>query len=228
MNSTTTTSANNDLNGMLSESNVQGMANKNKTTIFVVLGVLVAAAIGFGLFKTFSDKSKTEYNAKIYAFESTVLANYNAKPNEPNAAATLQNGIENLHKEMGEYLGLLPLVIKSSDALVANSHFPEARTVLSTGEKIASDDYAKFFILSRQAVVYEDIGEDKLAIDTLEKMTSHSVKVFEGKTYLDLGRLYLKTNDKEKAKKSFTHVVEKNKEDAEFVKLAQLYLAKMK
>lgn len=227
MNSTTTTSANN-MNSMLNEENVQGMANKNKTTIFVVLGVIVAAAVAFGLFKTFSDKSKTEYNTKIFAFESTVLANYNAKPNEPNAAATLQNGIENLHKEMGEYLGLLPVVIKSSDALVANSHFTEARSVLNVGEKVANDDYAKFFILSRQAVVYEDIGEDKLAIETLEKMTSHSVKVFEGKTYLDLGRLYLKTNDKEKAKKSFTHVVEKNKDDAEFVKLAQLYLAKMK
>lgn len=128
---------------------------------------------------------------------------------------------------MGEYLGLLPLVIKSSDALVANSHFTEARSVLAIGEKIASDDYSKYFILSRQAVVFEDMGEDKLAIETLEKMTSQSTKIFEGKTYLDLGRLYLKTNDKEKAKKSFTHVIEKNKDEAEFVKLAQLYMAKL-
>jgi predicted negative regulator of RcsB-dependent stress response len=228
MNSTTTTSANGEMNSMLSESNVQGMANNNKTTIFVVLGIIVAAVIAFGLFKTFSDKSKTEFNAKIYAFETTVLKDYTAKPTDPNAAATLENGIKNLHTEMGEYLGLLPLIIKSSDALVANSHFNEARTLLTMGEKIASDDYAKFFILSRQAVVYEDVGEDKLAIETLEKMTSHSVKIFEGKTYLDLGRLYLKANNKEKAKQSFTHVVEKNKDDAEFVKLAQLYLAKMK
>jgi predicted negative regulator of RcsB-dependent stress response len=223
MNSTTNT----EISSILSESQVQGMASKNKVTIFVVLGVLVAAIVGFGLFKTFADKSKTEYNAKIYTFETTVLKNYLANPTAPNAAATLESGVRGLNNEMGEYLGLLPLVIKSSDALVANSHLTEARSLLAVGEKVASDDYSKYFILSRQAVVFEDLGEDKLAIETLEKMTSQSVKIFEGKTYLDLGRLYLKTNDKDKAKKSFTHVVEKNKEEAEFVKLAQLYLAKL-
>lgn len=222
MNSTTTTTSD-----MLNDSNVQGVANKNKTMIFVVLGLIIAAIIAFGIFKTFSDKSKTEFNTKIYAFETTVLKNYSEKPAEPQAAVTLETGVRNLHNEMGEYLGLLPLVIKSSDALVANSHFTEARSVLAIGEKIASDDYSKYFILSRQAVVFEDMGEDKLAIETLEKMTSQSAKIFEGKTYLDLGRLYLKTNDKEKAKKSFTHVIEKNKDEAEFVKLAQLYMAKL-
>ena len=224
MNSTTTTSADHEL---INENKIQGSIAKNKVAIYTIFGVVVALVVAFGLFKTFADKSKAEYNSKIFAFESTILKDYLANPADPKAAKTLEDGVGNLHLQMGEYLGLLPVVIKASDALMANSHFSEARSLLSIGEKIASDDYAEYLVQSRQAVVYEDLGEDKLAIETLEKMTSQSVKIFEGKTYLDLGRLYLKTGNKDKAKASFTHVVEKAKDDVEFVKMAQLYLAKM-
>ena len=51
--------------------------------------------------------------------------------------------------------------------------------------------------------------------------------MFEGKTYLDLGRLYLKKGDKQKAKTSFQYVVDKAKDDPEFVKLAKIYLTKL-
>lgn len=227
MTTTTTSSPNREINQILNENQVQGFVAKNKVAVYVLLGVLVAAVVGFGFFKTFADKSRAEYNNKIHTFETTVLKTYMTNPAAPGAAKTLESGVMSMHLEMGNYIGLLPLVIKSSDALVANAHNVEARSLLTVGEKVANDDYAKYFILSRQAVVYEDLGEDKLAIETLEKMSSQSLKVFEGKTYLDLGRLYLKAGDKEKAKKNFTHVVEKNKEDAEFVKIAQLYLSQL-
>jgi tetratricopeptide (TPR) repeat protein len=227
MNSTTTSSPNRPMSEILSENNIQGTVTKNKAAIFTVVGVIIAAIVAFGVFKSFSDKSKTEYNSKIYAFETTVLKDYLANPTAPNAAQNLEKAVGALNLQMGDYLGLLPVVIKSSDALASHGQYAEARSLLAMGAKIASDDYARYFIYSRQAVVFEDMGEDKLAIETLEKMTSQSVKIFEGKTYLDLGRLYLKTGNKEKAKANFTRVVEKVKDEAEFVKIAQLYLAKM-
>lgn len=227
MNSSTTSSPNRQMNDILSENKVNFFAGKNKVAIFSAIGLIVAGILVFGFIKMFSDKSKAEYNTKIYTFETTVLKDFNESPIDAAKAKALETGIANLNLEMGEYLGLLPLIIKSSDALATSSHFAEARTVLAIGEKVASDDYAKYFILSRQAVVYEDMGEDKLAIETLEKMTSQSVKIFEGKTYLDLGRLYLKAGNKEKAKSNFTHVIEKNKDEVEFVKIAKLYLAKL-
>lgn len=227
MNSTTTSASNRDLNEIMSENKAQSFIAQNKVAVYSVLGLIVAAIVGFGLFKTFADKSQAAYNSKIFTFESTVLRDYLANPTDAKLAKNLESGVQSLHLEMGEYVGLLPTVIKSSDALVAHNHFPEARAVLMIGEKVSNDDYSDYFIMSRQAVVYEDMGEDKLAIETLEKMTSQSVKIFEGKTYLDLGRLYLKTGDKEKAKKNFTYVVEKAKDEAEFVKIAQLYLSKM-
>lgn len=227
MTTTTTTSPNREMNEILNENQVQGLIAKNKVALLIVLVLIVAGVLGFGFYKTFADKSRAEFDTKIHTFETTALTAYTANPTDPKAAKTLEDALMSLHMEMGNYVGLLPAVIKTSDALVNNAQLASARSVLSIGEKLAGDDYAEFFILSRQAVVYEDLGEDKLAIETLEKMTSHPVKVFAGKTYLDLGRMYLKIGDKEKAKNSFTHVVEKAKDEIEFVKIAQLYLSKL-
>lgn len=227
MTTTTTSPSNRGIKEIMPEQNVQSFIAKNKVAVYAILGVIVAALLGFGFYKTFADKSRAEYNDKIHTFETTVLKSYETNPADPKGAKAVEDGIMGLHLEMGEYLGLLPVVIKSSDALSAQGQNASARAVLSVGEKIARDDYARYFILSRQAVVYEDMGEDKLAIETLEKMTSLSAKIFEGKIYLDLGRLYLKSGDKEKAKKNFTYVVEKAKGEAEFVKLAELYLSKL-
>jgi len=219
----TTTTPNRNINQILDEGDVGTLVSKNKNSLIAILIAIVVAVVGFGVYSTFSDKSKAELNSKIYSFETGTLKGFNEK-SDPKA---LVEGVRTLQKEVGNYAGLVPVVIKSSDLLLENSHLNEALEVLTIGQKAAKNDYAEYFILSRLAVVYEDLGQNQAAIDTLEKMNSHSVKIFEGKNYLDLGRLYLKLGNKEKAKASFTYVVEKTKDESEFVKLAKLYLSKM-
>jgi len=219
----TTTTPNRNINQILDEGDVGTLVSKNKNSLIAILIAIVVAVVGFGVYSTFSDKSKAELNSKIYSFETGTLKGFNEK-SDPKA---LVEGVRSLQKEVGNYAGLVPVVIKSSDLLLENSHLNEALEVLTIGQKAAKNDYAEYFILSRLAVVYEDLGQNQAAIDTLEKMNSHSVKIFEGKNYLDLGRLYLKLGNKEKAKASFTYVVEKTKDESEFVKLAKLYLSKM-
>ena len=121
----------------------------------------------------------------------------------------------------------MPVVLKASDSLMGKQHLNEALEVLKVGQVVSKNEYADYFILSRLAVVYEDLSQDQKAIETLEKMNSQSLKIFEGKNYLDLGRLYLKAGDNLKAKTSFTYVVEKLKDETEFVKIAKLYLSKI-
>jgi len=219
----TTTTPNRNINQILDEGDVGTLVSKNKNSLIAILIAIVVAVVGFGVYSTFSDKSKAELNSKIYSFETGTLKGFNEK-SDPKA---LVEGVRSLQKEVGNYAGLVPVVIKASDLLLENSHLNEALEVLTIGQKAAKNDYAEYFILSRLAVVYEDLGQNQAAIDTLEKMNSHSVKIFEGKNYLDLGRLYLKLGNKEKAKASFTYVVEKTKDESEFVKLAKLYLSKM-
>lgn len=219
----TTTTPNRNINQILDEGDVGTFVTKNKNALIAILIAIVVAVVGFGVYSTFSDKSKAELNTKIYSFETGTLKGFNDK-SDPKA---LLEGVRTLHKEVGNYTGLVPVVIKASDLLMENSHLNEALEVLMIGQKAAKNDYAEYFILSRLAVVYEDLGQNQAAIDTLEKMNSQSVKIFEGKNYLDLGRLYLKMGNKEKAKASFTYVVEKTKDESEFVKLAKLYLSKL-
>lgn len=218
-----TTTPNRSINQIIDDGDVGQIVSKNKNALFAILVGILVAVVGFGLYSTLADKSKTEYNSKIYAFESGSLKNFSEK-SDPKI---LVEEIKNLQKEVGNYSGLVPVVIKSSDLLMGQKHLNEALEILLIGQKAAKNQYAEYFILSRLAVVYEDLGLDQKAIDTLEKMNSKSLKIFEGKNYLDLGRLYLKLGNKEKAKASFTYVVEKAKDESEFVKIAKLYLSKM-
>ncbi len=219
----TTSTPNRSINQIIDDGDVGTLVTQNKNALIAILIAIAVAIGGFGLYSTFADKSKSEFNTKIYAFESTTLKAFNEK-SDPKA---LVEAVKNLQKEVGNYSGLIPVVLKSSDALMEGQHLNEALEVLTLGQKAAKNDYAEYFILSRLAVVYEDLGQDQNAIDTLTKMNSKSLKIFEGKNYLDLGRLYLKQGNKEKAKASFTYVVEKAKDDSEFVKIAKLYLSKM-
>jgi predicted negative regulator of RcsB-dependent stress response len=221
--SNTTTSTNRSLDQIIDDGDVGTVISKNKNALIAILVAIVVAVIGFGLYSTFADKSKSEFNSKIYNFELTTLKNYSEK-SDPQA---LVLGIKNLQKEVGNYAGLVPLVLKASDSLMSQQHLAEALEVLKVGQQVSKNEYADYFILSRLAVVYEDLGQDAKAIETLEKMNSQSLKIFEGKNYLDLGRLYLKSGDKVKAKASFTYVVEKVKDETEFVKIAKLYLSKL-
>lgn len=223
MSNTTTTAPNRNINEIINNGDVGVLIAKNKNALLAILIAVVVAVIGFGLYASFADKSKSAFNSKIYTFESVSLKDWSDK-SDPKA---LVQGIKDLQKEIGNYSGLIPVVIKASDALVTSNHLNEALEVLTIGQVASKNEYANYFILSRLAVVYEDLGQDQKAIETLEKMNNQSVKVFEGKNYLDLGRLYLKSGNKEKAKASFTYVVEKTKDDAEFVKIAKLYLAKL-
>lgn len=221
MANTPTSTPNRNINQIMNEDDVGTILAKNKNAVVAILISLVVAVVGFGLYSSFADKSKAAFNSKVFAFENSTLKSANEKTDPK----TLVEGIKSLQKEIGNYAGLLPAVIKTSDLLVAQNHLNEALEVLKIGEQVAKNEYANYFIMSRLAVVYEDLGKDSDAVSVLEKMNSQSVKIFEGKNYLDLGRLYLKMGNKEKAKASFTYVVEKAKDEAEFVKIAKLYLS---
>jgi tetratricopeptide (TPR) repeat protein len=219
----TTLTPNRTLNQIMNEDDASSFILRNKNALTGLVAGIVVAVIAFGLYVNFSDKSKAEFNSKIFNFENSALKTY-AQNHE---ALALLNAIKSLKSEIGNYPGLIPVVIKSSDLMMAQNQLNEAVDVLQIGLQASKNDYGTYFLLSRLAVAYEDLGQDQKAIETLEKMNSHSVKIFEGKNYLDLGRLYLKRGDKEKAKASFNFVVEKAKDEVEFVRIAKLYLSKI-
>jgi predicted negative regulator of RcsB-dependent stress response len=224
MTNQTAVAPNRNINEILSSGDVGGFIQKNKNLVIALFVLLTVVVIGAGFYIQMSDESRSENNAEIYKFEQNNLKQYTETGAD--AKAVVEN-FGKLHGKVKSYPGLFPVVIKLSDALVAHKSLEEALTVLEVGSSISNNEYNNYFILARQAVVFEDLNQDQKAIDTLLKMNSSKLKIFEGKIYLDLGRLYLKTGNKEKAKSSFQYVVEKAHDEAEFVKVAKLYLAKI-
>lgn len=224
MTNVTTAAPNRNIKEILNSGDLGGVIQKNKR-LFILLFVLVTiSVIGYGLYSQVSEQSREQYNSDIYKFDQGELKKYIETGADSKA---LVESFKKLHTNVKNYSGLFPVTIKLSDALVVHKNLDDALEVLTIGNAVANNEYNNYFILARMAVVYEDLNQDQKAIETLEKMNSAKFKIFEGKIYLDLGRLYLKTGNKEKARTSFQYVVDKTKDEAEFVKVAKLYLAKI-
>ncbi len=120
------------------------------------------------------------------------------------------------------------LFLTMSDALKEKSAQAEARNILEKAEKLflGSDTTYDNLLLARLAVVYEDLGEFNLSIESLKKILKLSSKVLEGKVYLDLGRMNLKLGNQDEARKNFEHV-KNNFLENDFAKVATLYLEDM-
>ena len=82
---------------------------------------------------------------------------------------------------------------------------------------------AKYFISTRLAVLEQNRGNIDEAIKLNEKLLTQKINFLTEKTYFDLGVLYMKKGNTEKAKSSFNYVIEKSKDET-LLKLARLYL----
>lgn len=70
------------------------------------------------------------------------------------------------------------------------------------------------------------MGQKREAISLLEELNRSKVKIMEGKVYLDLGRLYLETGDKKRARQNLSYVIDKFPQN-NFDKMAKLYLMEL-
>lgn len=196
----------------------------NRNTVILGTFVVLASVFGGGYYFHQKKLSKVEYNSRIYTFTSNELAQFETDKD----GLKLIKAYKLMYKDVGNYLGLIPVSLKTADVLIKNGKTSEALEILQMSLKLNSNIYAQYFVKIRMGVVYEDMGKFKEAIDVLLDISKSDADVFKGKTYLDLGRNYLKIGDKEKAKSSFEFVINKANSDLEFVKMAKLYLAEVK
>jgi len=224
MTNVTTAAPNRNIKEIMKSGDMGGFIQNNKSLIIAFFVVLTALVIGYGVYTQVSEQKAEGYNSEIYKFDQNELKKYSETGTDSKA---VMEGFKKLYGSVKNYAGIFPVTLKLSDSLIAHKHLEDALEVLKIGTDVSNNEYNKYFVLARMAVVYEDLNQDQKAIETLEKMNSASFKVFEGKIYLDLGRLYLKTGNKEKAKASFQYVVDKAHDEAEFVKIAKLYLTKI-
>ena len=195
--------------------------------LLISLGVLlIVGLIGYALFVQKGHVIKASFAAeKVYQYTQGPLIQYN-------------QGKLPAEKLMGKFKEVLtvidyhPVVIapllQTSDALSSKKEYQKTLKILQIADEHFSRNSSTilYFILSRLAVVHEELSQKEKAIAVLKRMSNSPNKLMEDKTHLDLGRLYFEAGDKAKSRMSLNYVVGNSKED-DFVNLARIYLSKM-
>jgi predicted negative regulator of RcsB-dependent stress response len=216
---------NTNVDDLLKQTEIGSFIAKNKTAVISVIVLVLLLVVGFGFYSTYQGKVTKEVTNVAYRFTNDVFAPLQAKKLSPGKFLAQLEGVA---KDVSYHDSLIPLFFKSIDEVYKQGDLASARKIIDLVSKhyLKKNSYLDYFIFVREAVIFEDQKKYNDAIVVLNKIVSLPVKVMEAKTYLDLGRLYIKVGNKQKAKSSLFYVVD-NFENEEFAKLAHIYLAKL-
>jgi predicted negative regulator of RcsB-dependent stress response len=193
--------------------------------LLIALVVLIIVSIfGYGLYRYQTEQKHQAYTETLYRFQTTELAPFLAQ--EVSVQEFMQK-LAGVYQEVGAFEGLVPIIIQASDELIARGQWEEAITALKKVSSLKREPTIHYFLATREAIAYEDLGQYREAIGVLEGLRSSPLKALEDKLYLDLGRLYFRVGDREKARLSFEHVLSLPMAQNEFAKLASLYLSEL-
>jgi predicted negative regulator of RcsB-dependent stress response len=194
----------------------------NKNLIISLIIIILVSVLGWGGYTTYSSDKDLEIGNQVYTFQQTAFKDFSDKKIP---VGEFVQELKNLSDGIGTFKGVVPLIIESADLLIERENNKEALPTLERAYTNFSgkNAYIKYFVGTRLAVVYENLDRNADAIKVLEEINNSSVKLLGPKVYIDLGRLYKKSGDLDKAKVSFEYVVE-NFNEPEFSKIAKLYL----
>lgn len=205
--------------------------NQNKKNILIGLVVIL---VGIGAFSFFQHNSKVQANkalAEIYSYQDSKITPLLKKAPKDITAEDKESLLVALEKAPMEFFSeanFLASALNISSLLNDKEYAARLTPIFERFLKhTKASDTKMFFIVNKLAVNYENSAQNEKAIETLEKLVAMEMPVLKAKIYLDLGRLYKKTGNLDKARANFNYVVEKH-EDSEYAKMAKLYLSQLK
>ena len=216
---TAKTEAATQIDETLRESGMGTLIADNKNLFLILIAIILVGVLAAGFYSVQRDSAKAGLSSQVYEFQKVNLIKLTEKKMSVTDYLT---GFNTLYTNVDGFEGIAPLLIASADEMIKLGNLNEAKTLLEKGTELGND-FVQYFISLRLAVVYEDLGSVDDAIKTLEGL---SLSLMESKTQLDLGRLYRAKGDKTKAKEYFEKV-SSNITQAEFSKLAKLYLSEL-
>jgi len=226
MNTTTktTTNATPEVDRELAQTEFGEWIAQNKIAVILFIALIFVGIFGYGIFNHFQTKKHNEYAGSLYQVMSSKLGDFKAKKL---TAPEFKSAVDATWKPMGGFAGAAPYIVQAADALAAQGNYQEAYDLVASGAKRISNKEASYFFNIRAAAFAESLeGQTDAAIGHLKDILASGAKYFEGKVYLDLGRLYLKKNDTKLAKDSFKWVIDNGSEE-EFKKMAKIYMSEL-
>ncbi len=195
---------------------------KYRTAVIAFVLLLVVGVIGFGFYSKYKSGVSEAMDKIIYAYTTSALQDF--KDGKIDADKLIVE-FNLLQDKIGNYDGGVASVIDTSDTLVSKNKLEQALVVAKSGHSkySRSSAYVNYFIATRLVAIYEDLDKTNDAIALLEGLQTSSVKLLESKNYLDLGRLYYKAGNLDKAKTNLDYLVNNFSQD-EFAKIGKLFL----
>lgn len=194
---------------------------KYKVVAVILILAILVGIVASGVISHQNKKNEQATADALYSFEETSLKDFQAGKIDANKLVDQLNAVKAIHNSPNAVLTTSLFVF---DALISKNTKESNTQALNVVKDLsASNNNQKFLINPRLAVGFELNGDLDGAIKTLEELVATGLKINEGKTYIDLGRLYLAKGNKEMAKKSFEYVKTVNTESV-FKSLADYYL----
>tara|TARA_B100000925_G_C22010728_1_gene476286 strand:- start:4112 stop:4732 length:621 start_codon:yes stop_codon:yes gene_type:complete len=191
---------------------------------FIILGVIVSIiVIGWGFVQKDNQGKKIALSNKLHSLDVDKLSKLS---DGKITGREILDDFKSLVNDSKTPEVALAFALKFNDQLVKKKNYELSAELLSSLEGSVQDVIARQVLLSRLAYSHEETGNFQKATETLNTVLSLKHLVLEDKTYFDLGRLYIRLGNNEKAKSSLNYVIDKSK-DTELVKLAKYFLAKI-
>lgn len=216
---------NRNLDDILQQSSdLGGYVAKNKVLISSVVAVIVIAAASYGVLTIQKENLRQDVDQISLNIEATDYKSWTE------GKSTQDAFIQKLSKTLEENkydVTFTPLLLKVADKLRADKAHQQVVDLLTPVVDNSSSRSVSSFLLTQHIVAaLEDKGDYQEAAQKLEKLNQSGNTFMSAKVYLDLGRLYLKLGDKQKAQTNFDFLV-KNYPKDELTKVAKLYLAEL-
>lgn len=215
-----TTNEMSQIDQILNETEIGQFIGKYKVLLSLLFGIVILGVIGQAVYSSMNDKKINELSVVVHSFKVGPFKEFIDKKIDQNTVVAKYN---QMMTDVSGFSGAGLVTLDLVTEIEKRGDKKTALTLLEDANKKFDNPYVKFFISSNLATSYENNGMWEQAKGQYESLLNSSVKVFEEKIYLDLGRVYLKLNNIEKAKSSFQYVVDNGKEP-ELKKLAGLYL----
>ena len=208
---------------LLEKTDVGSHILKYKNLIVGVLGIAVMATIGVGVYYSLQKQARQDYLRQVYLFKEGPLKQFKDKKLDQKDFLVKVGELKTQVKDSS----LFPVLLEVVYELRKSGHHQDALKVFSkeTLKDLGGQNpYFYYFARTSLAVLYEENGKFNEAISLLEELSTSKTKILPAKVYLDLGRLYSKLGNKEKAKLNLNYVLSTYPTD-EMAKIARIYLS---
>ena len=181
----------------LSATNQMSSAKNQIKKLFLHKGLMISLAvltvtafIGYGIYVQRDTTLTSTMAERVYEYTQKPLENFRQKKI---SAEKLIIESKALLNATSYHPVVVPALLQTSDALVEKKKHQQSLEIL----QIANEHFSRhnslmsYFILSRLAVVYEELTQYKDAISVLQRMTSSHIKFMEDKNPLGFRKALL-------------------------------------